>query len=130
MKDTHRAAYPTHWLPPAKEVTQGIFGYAWVGLVLIAVVVLRLFGLVFFYLTWSWLERLARKLSHTSQFIHSGRYNMSRVRVIGCITPTVTSNRDTRASQANRSSLPSRTFHSIQSRINSHSRHHRQSIQS
>ena len=35
-----------HWIPPTKEVTQGIFGYAWVGLVLIAVAVSRLFGLV------------------------------------------------------------------------------------
>ena len=45
-RDTRRAAYPTNWIPPAKAVTQIIFGYAWVGLVFIAVVVSRLFGLV------------------------------------------------------------------------------------
>ena len=33
--DTRRAVYPMNWIPPAKEVTQGIFGYAWVGLVFV-----------------------------------------------------------------------------------------------
>ena len=46
-KDTRRAAYPMNWIPPAKAVTQVIFRYAWVGLVLIAVAGSRLFGLVF-----------------------------------------------------------------------------------
>ena len=45
-----------NWTPPDMGVTMvspGIIGYAWVGLVLFAVVVSRLFGLVLsFFVTW------------------------------------------------------------------------------
>ena len=111
-----------NWPPPAKGVSHGSCGYAWVGLVVFAVVVARLFGLVFVFLTSPSLERLARRPSHTSRFIQPGQYNMSRVRVIGGLTPNIASNKSKRPSKANHSSqpiLPSRTFHTIQSRLNS-----------
>ena len=45
-KDKSWAVYPMNWIPPARGDNQGIFGYDWIGLVLFAVVVSRLFGLV------------------------------------------------------------------------------------
>ena len=53
--------------------------------------------------------------------MHLSQYNMSRVRVIGGLTPSRTSNKSTQSIQSNRSSqssLRSRTVHTTQFRIN------------
>ena len=62
---------------------------------------------------------MARENSHASQSSHSSQYNTARIRVSGGLTPNLTSNKSTQYSQddhSSQSSLPSRTFHTIQSR--------------
>ena len=80
----------------------GGFAYIWFGFLLLNI---------------PWLASLAKNPSRTSQFTQHSQYNISRDMATGRITPNVTSNRHTQSSQANLSSIPSRTFHTIQSMI-------------
>ena len=74
-----------------------------------------------------------RRPCRYSQPIQSSKPYLSRVTFRGGVTLTLTSNKFTPPSQANHSSrpsLPSRNFHTSQSRQNCHSAHHSQTIKS